>query len=76
MVPSDWSVAALQLIWKVKGRRDDVDKYRPIALTSVFRKVLEKTIVARLQAIGDGLGVAQGGFRKGKSTYDPILRSI
>ena len=39
----------------------------------MFRKVLEKTIMARLQAIGGGLGVTQGGFRKGKSTYDLIL---
>ena len=73
LIPSDWNVAALQLIWKAKGRRDDVDKYRPIALTSVFRKVLEKTIVVRLQGFGDGLDVAQGGFRKDKSTYDLIL---
>ena len=73
LVPSDWNVAARQLIWKTKGRRDDVDKYRPIALTSIFRKVLEKTIIARLQALGDGLDVAQGGFRKGKSTYDLIF---
>ena len=73
LVPSDWNVAALQLIWKAKGRRDDVDKYRPIALTSIFRKVLEKTMMVRLQAIGEGLDIAQGGFRKGKSTYDLIL---
>ena len=33
LIPSDWNVAALQLIWKAKGRRDDVDKYRPIAIT-------------------------------------------
>ena len=59
LMPSDWNVAALQLIWKAKGRRDDVDKYRPIALASVFRKVLEKTITARLQGFGDGLDIAQ-----------------
>ena len=27
----------------------------------------------RLQAVGDGFDVAQGGFRKGKSAYDLIL---
>ena len=73
LVPSGWNAAALHLIWKAKGRRDDVDKYRPIALTSVFRKVLERTITVRLHAFGDGLDIAQGGFRKGKSTYDLIL---
>ena len=73
LILSDWIVAALQLIWKAKGRRDDVDKYRPIALISIFRKVLEKTIMVRLQEFGDGLDVAQSGFRKGKSTYDLIL---
>ena len=34
-VPSDWNDVALQLMWKTKGRRDDIEKYRPIALTSI-----------------------------------------
>ena len=29
--------------------------------------------MARLQALNDGLDVAQSGFRKGKSTYDLIF---
>ena len=73
LVPSDWNAAALQLIWKAKGRRDDVEMYRPIALTSIFRKVLEKTMMPRLTNLVDRLDIAQGGFRKGKSTYDMIL---
>ena len=73
VVPSNWHTAVIQLIWKGKGRRDDIDKYRPIALTSIFRKVLERTIMTQLQEYGGGLDVAQGGFRKGKSTYDLIL---
>ena len=71
LIPSDWNVVALQLIWKAEGRRDDVDEYRPIALSGIFRKVPEKTIMVRLQEFGDSLDIAQGGFRKGKSTYDP-----
>lgn len=73
LIPSDWNVTALQLIWKEKGRRDDVDKYRPIALASIFRKVLEKIIMALLQAIRYDLDVARCGLRKGRSTYDLIL---
>ena len=72
-VPSDWNIAALQLIWKAKGRRDDIEKYRPIALTSIFRKVMEKTILDQLQALNSKLDIAQGGFRRGRSTYDLIL---
>ena len=73
MVPSEWNVAALQLIWKAKGRRDDVEMYRPIALTSVFRKLLEKTIKPKLKEPERRLDIAQGGFRKGRSTYDLVL---
>ena len=73
MVPSGWNDATLQLIWKGKGRRDDIETYRRIALTSIFRKVLEKTAMERLQHFDTRLGVAQGGFRKGKNTYDLAL---
>ena len=73
VVPSNWNTAVLHMIWKGKGRRDEIDKYRPIALTSIFRKVLEKTMIAQLQEYEDRLDVAQGGFIKGKSTYDLIL---
>ena len=73
MVPSDWNTAALQLIWKAKGRRDDVEMYRPIALTSIFRKVLEKIIMPKLKGLESRLDIAQGGFKKGRSTYDLIL---
>ena len=34
----------MHLIWKQKGRRDDGEMYRPIALTLVFRKILEKIL--------------------------------
>ena len=73
MVPSDWNSAALQLIWKGKGCRDDIETYRPIALTSIFRKVLERTIMGQLQIFERRLDIAQGGFRKGKNTYDLVL---
>ena len=73
MVPSSWNTAAVQLIWKAKGRGDDIDKYRPITLTRIFRKVLEKVTMTQLQEYEGRLDIAQGGFRKGKSTYDLIL---
>lgn len=57
---------------KIKNRCDDVDDYRSIAHTGVFREVLEKNITIRLQAFREGLVIAQDGFRKGKSAYDLI----
>lgn len=36
-IPPNWNVAALQLIWKAKGRHDGVEKYRPITLAIIFR---------------------------------------
>ena len=58
---------------KGKGRRDDIETYRCIALTSISRKVLEKTAMEQLQHFDTRLDIAQGGFRRGKNTYDLVL---
>ena len=73
MVPTEWNSAVLQLLWKGKGRRKDIEAYRPIALTSIFRKVLEKTTIEQLQYFDHKLDIAQGGFRKGKNSHDLVL---
>ena len=61
------------LIWKQKGQRDDVGMHRPIALTLVFRKILEKVLLSDIHGRLGNLDEAQGGFRKKRSTLDLAL---
>ena len=42
-IPSDWKEAIIVPIYK-KGRRDMPENYRPVSLTCVISKVMEKII--------------------------------
>ena len=55
-VPADWRLANVMAIFK-KGRKDNPGSYRPINLTSVPEKVMERIISG---AIMDQLKVNQG----------------
>ena len=64
-------------IRKKSGNEEDVSNFRPIALTSVISKTLERMIATRLtwwlesrKVISD----SQAGFRKGRCTTDQCLR--
>lgn len=73
MVPEVWNKAALNMIWKNKGSEQDISTYRPIALTVIFRKMLEKILKSRIEENMRPLDVAQGGFRKGRSSLDLVF---
>lgn len=73
-IPKSWKLARLVLIPKGSG-----DKFRPICLLNTVAKLFEKVIVARITTeldAGEGLSERQFGFRKGRSTTDPIQRVI
>ena len=58
MIPSSWNTAVVQLMWKAKGRRDNIVKYRPIALaSSIFRKL---KIMGSIRRRASGLGSVSG----------------
>ena len=73
MVPEVWNKAALNMIWKNKGSDQDISTYRPIALTVLFRKILEKVLKPRIEDSMLPLDVAQGGFRQGRSSLDLVF---
>ena len=52
--------------------------YRPIALTLVFRKILEKILLSDIHGRLGDLDEAQGGFRKKRSALDltPALDTV
>ncbi|KAG1533836.1 hypothetical protein G6F49_013469 [Rhizopus delemar] len=47
--------------------------YRPISLTSVFRKLLELSLSPWLSSVSPPLDLAQGGFRPRRSALDQAL---
>lgn len=73
MVPEIWNKAALNMIWKNKGSDQDINMYRPIALTVILRKILEKVLKPRIEHTMLPLDVAQGGFRQGRSSLDLVF---
>ncbi|KAG1530597.1 hypothetical protein G6F51_013790 [Rhizopus arrhizus] len=71
-VPQTWRIAQVIPIYK-KGSSSDPGKYRPISLTTIFRKILERCIQHFPQADGPPLDIAQGGFRESRSALDQVL---
>lgn len=67
--PISWRVAQVIPIHK-KGLASDPNNFRPISLTSTFRKLFEKCIYCHLTSTGSSLDIAQGGFRECRSSLD------
>ncbi|PKU44059.1 rna-directed dna polymerase from mobile element jockey-like [Limosa lapponica baueri] len=84
-VPDDWRVANVTPIYK-KGRKEDPGNYRPISLTSVPGKIMERIILNELSRQGQdsqGIRASQHGFMKGRSCltnlisfYDHVTRLL
>ncbi|GAB0209165.1 mitochondrial enolase superfamily member 1 [Grus japonensis] len=68
-VPTDWKLANVIPIYK-KGVREDPGNYRPVSLTSVPGKIMEKIILGATERhLKDNAIIrhSQNGFTKGKS---------
>ena len=65
-MPDSWKEAFITPLFK-KGDRRSCENYHRIALLDVTYKVLASIIKRRLE------GEYQGGFRKGRTTIDPIF---
>ena len=72
--PRSWNNANIALVWKKKGDKEDVKQYRPISLISRLRMVFENMLRPHLErTVESFVDVAQGGFRRHRSTMDQIL---
>jgi hypothetical protein len=69
-IPSDWTNAMVIPFYKNKGSPTDIKNYRPISLTSTFRRLFEKVLLKRCQKVNNMLLQEQAGFQKGRSTLD------
>ena len=70
-VPSAWKEANVVPIYKGSGKpKDDVSSYRPVSLTSIVGKVMEKLVSSRLMNYVNENGILsdnQFGFRSGRN---------
>ena len=74
-VPKSWKHANVQPVPK-KGCRADPANYRPVAITSVICKIMERVLNNRLLAYLEAnelLSDGQYGFRTGRSTGDLLV---
>lgn len=74
-LPPTWRVALVRPMLKVGRPPTEPASYRPVSLTSAAGKLMENTILARLQWIADRRGVfkeQQSGFRRHRCTADSL----
>ncbi|KAF1512409.1 putative RNA-directed DNA polymerase from transposon X-element, partial [Eudyptula albosignata] len=84
-VPDDWRLANVTPIYK-KGRKEDPGNYRPVSLTSVPGKIMERLILRALtrhERDNQGIRPSQHGFTRGRSCltnlisfYDQVTRLV
>ena len=75
VVPEDWKLANIKPIFK-KGTRASASNYRPISLTSVACRIMERCIKGDLMRHlekNNLINESQHGFRSGKSTLTNLL---
>ncbi|CAG4971803.1 unnamed protein product [Colias eurytheme] len=75
VVPESWKIANVQPIPK-KGSRADPNNYRPISITSILGKVMERLLNKNLMLYLEGndlLSDHQYGFRRNRSTGDLLV---
>jgi len=77
-VPSDWKKAIITPVFK-KGAAGAVSNYRPISLTCVCSKIMERVISQQIYQYltsNNVLHRSQHGFMRGRSTCTNLLESI
>ncbi|GAB0208159.1 mitochondrial enolase superfamily member 1 [Grus japonensis] len=73
-VPEDWKKANVTPVFK-KGKKEDPGNYRPVSLTSIPGKVMEKLILGVINKHVEEkfIGIGQHGFTKGKSCLTSLI---
>ena len=74
-MPKDWRKANVTPVFK-KGKKEDPGNYRPVSLTSIPRKMVEKLILDVISKQVEAKKVIrsiQHGFTKGKSCLTNLI---
>ena len=78
-IPKEWKSAEIKAIYKKKGKKSNPSNYRPVSLTSVVSKLMEKIIKSKLNdhlKSNKLLAKEQYGFVSGRSTDTQLLTSL
>ena len=71
---TDWKYANIPPIFK-KGKKEEVENFRPVSLLPVISKVQEKCVANRLiEHVSDVLHNCQHGFQAGKTVQHSCYR--
>ena len=76
IIPSDWTIGIIKVLYKNKGDINDVNNYRGITLLSCIGKLFTSVLNSRLYdylTTEKLLGSEQVGFRPKHSTLDHIF---
>jgi hypothetical protein len=68
-----WRLATVVPVYKDKGARVDIARYRPISLISLLRRIFERCLTPTFRSAVAPLDVAQGGFRSNRSTTEQVV---
>ena len=72
-VPQEFTRAQVASLYK-KGDHDNPENYRPISLLNTSCKIFAYILKVRIAvALDNKIGETQSGFRKGRSTIDPLF---
>ena len=77
-IPEEWKVAFVVPIFK-KGKRKEVDNYRPVSLTSLVVKIIGKFLKNQIQSYIDKNDIlldSQHCFSKGRSCQTNLLEFL
>ena len=76
--PTDWKLAKVTPIFK-KGKKDEMNNYRPIPVISVVAKIFEKLIFEQLYEYLNNnnlISASQSGFRTLHSTLTALIETV
>jgi len=75
-VPDDWRIASVVIPIYKKGQKEDPGNYRPVSLTSVPGKIMERfilSVLTRQEKDNQGIRPSQHGFMKGMSCLTILI---
>ena len=78
-IPDEWRLAVVTPIYKNKGKKSDPCNYRPVSLTNVIGKVMERVVKEQLTTYlekNELISDAQHGFRHGRSPQTNLIEFL